>query len=94
MCDTRRRGGSSPGRPCEGRRTWAEDTVRMQQTELGAHQRPAGVSSDEGHEALAALVRWIMADCRVRLAAEDAAREPARTGPEAAAGVAETPAAD
>jgi hypothetical protein len=35
------------------------------------------------HEALAAYVRWLMADCRARLAAEDATRELVRVGQEA-----------
>ncbi len=77
------------GVPAEG-----GDTVRMQQTEQGTHQRWAGVTGDEGHEAFAALVRQLMADCRARLAAEDGARELARDGQEAAAGVVERPAAD
>ncbi len=41
----------------------------------GTRERPAGGHGEEDHVALAALVRQMMADCRARLAAEDAAHE-------------------
>ncbi len=45
-------------------------------------------------EGLAAYVRWLMAECRARLAAEDAARVLAHDGQEAEGNLAERPAAD
>ena len=45
------------------------------------------------NEALAALLRQMMAECRARLAAEDAAREAVPDGQEAERGVVERPAA-
>ena len=59
----------------------------------GSRERPAGGHDEGDHVALAALVRQMMAECRARLALEDAARERARDEP--AAGLPrELPAAD
>ena len=49
--------------------------MRTQQIAEDTQNRPVGMPTegDEVHAGFAAIVRWIMADCRARLAAEDAA---------------------
>ena len=60
---------------------------------------PIGARSGEScapgtNEVLSAMVRQVMADCRARLAAEDAARELVGDGQEAEGDVVERAAAD
>ena len=49
--------------------------MRTQQIDEGMQNRPVSMPTEgyEVHAGFAAIVRWIMADCRARLAAEDAA---------------------